>query len=112
MKDFLLAGCTFPAPFLKGRRMPSTAEDVLAETRRPLRALSRERRNRFDLESFIKQVYAMAFLMRYANEIVAREQLASFVFGMCRMVVLGAAAGNWRRERPSNPGFASQRKGL
>lgn len=75
MKDFLLAGCTFLAPFLKGRRMPSTAEDVLAETRRPFRALSRERRNRFDLESFIKQVYAMAFLMRYANEIVAREQL-------------------------------------
>lgn len=74
MKDFLLAGCTFPAPFLKGRRMPSTAEDVLAETRRPLRALSRERRNRFDLESFIKQVYAIAFLVRYANEIVARER--------------------------------------
>jgi hypothetical protein len=39
-------------------RIPSTAEDVFAEIKRPARALAGERRKRFDLESFIEQVYA------------------------------------------------------
>jgi hypothetical protein len=47
-------------PFLKGLRMPSTAEEVFTDMKRPLRALAGERRKRFDLESFMRQVYAVA----------------------------------------------------
>lgn len=52
------SGCWLRAPELKGLRMPSTAEDVFAEIKRPARALAGERKKRFDLESFIMQVYA------------------------------------------------------
>lgn len=61
MKDFVLAGCSFPALFLKGLRMPSTADDVFAEISRPLFALAGDLRKRFDLESFMRQVYVIAF---------------------------------------------------
>ena len=37
----------------KGWRMPSTAEDVLADTHRPEAAAVGERRKRLDLESFM-----------------------------------------------------------
>lgn len=52
------SGCRLRAPDSKGLRIPSTAEDVFAEIKRPARALAGERRKRFALESFIKQVYA------------------------------------------------------
>ena len=52
------SGCRLRAPDSKGLRIPSTAEDVFAEIKRPARALAGERKKRFDLESFIKQVYA------------------------------------------------------
>lgn len=52
------SGCRLRAPGSKGLRIPSTAEDVFAEIKRPARALAGERKKRFDLESFIKQVYA------------------------------------------------------
>jgi hypothetical protein len=52
------SGCWLRAPGSNGLRMPSTAEDVFAEIKRPARALAGERKKRFDLESFIKQVYA------------------------------------------------------
>lgn len=52
------SGCWLRAPDSKGLRIPSTAEDVFAEFKRPARALVGERKKRFDLESFITQVYA------------------------------------------------------
>lgn len=52
------SGCRLRALDSKGLRIPSTAEDVFAEIKRPARALAGERKKRFDLESFIKQVYA------------------------------------------------------
>lgn len=52
------SGCWLRTPDSKGLRIPSTAEDVFAEFKRPARALAGERRKRFDLESFMKQVYA------------------------------------------------------
>jgi hypothetical protein len=39
-------------------RIPSTAEDVFADIQRPARALLGDRRKRFDLESFMNEVYA------------------------------------------------------
>lgn len=55
MKVLVSAGCSSPAFASKGLRMPSTADDVLAETQRPVRAWAGECKKRFDLESFIYQ---------------------------------------------------------
>lgn len=44
------------APVVNGWRMPSTADDVLAETHRAAAAAVGERRKRLDLESFIRPI--------------------------------------------------------
>ncbi len=43
---------------VNGRRMPSTADEVFAETSRAASASGRERKNRLDCESFIGPWYA------------------------------------------------------
>jgi len=45
-------------PAANGWRMPSTAEDVLADTHRAQAAALGERRKRFDLESFMPLIFA------------------------------------------------------
>jgi hypothetical protein len=46
-------------PAANGWRMPSTAEDVLADTQRAEAAAVGERRKRLDLASFIPVFYAL-----------------------------------------------------
>jgi len=48
------SGCWLCVPGSKGLRIPSTAEEVFAEIKRPARALAGERKKRFDLESLIQ----------------------------------------------------------
>ncbi len=68
MNDFVLDGCSLPALFLKGRRIPSTADEVFTDIRSPLFALAGDLRKRFDLESFMRQVYVIAFGLAIGHE--------------------------------------------
>ena len=47
-----LAGCSLSDPAANGRRIPSTAEEVLADTHKAESAAVGERRKGFDLDNF------------------------------------------------------------
>jgi hypothetical protein len=57
-------------PAANGWRMPSTAEDVLADTQRAEAAALGERRKRFDLVSFIPRILRADALQPTENEAV------------------------------------------
>jgi hypothetical protein len=57
-----VAGCAAFGPAANGCRMPSMAEEAFAETHSADFALAADRRNGFDLESFINKFYSRSLV--------------------------------------------------